>query len=88
MMTELIFILCAITSIGCAVALLRSYYKDRSRILLWTALCFVGLALNNVLLTIDLLVLPNTDIGGPFWRNLLSAVSGAILLFGLIWELA
>lgn len=87
-MIELIFILCAVTSVGCAIALLRSYYKDRSPILLWTAMCFVGLALNNVVLAVDLLVFPNTDIDGPFWRNLLSAVSGAILLFGLIWELA
>lgn len=87
-MIELIFILCAVTSVGCAITLLRSYHKDRSRILLWTAMCFVGIALNNVLLAVDLLVLPHTDIGGPFWRNLLSAISGAILLFGLIWELA
>lgn len=87
-MSEVIFVLCAITSIGCAVMLLRSYQQSRSRILLWTALCFVGLALNNVVLFIDLLLLPQADISGPFWRNLLSAISGSILLLGLIWELA
>lgn len=87
-MFEAIFVLCAVTSICCAVLLLRGYRKSRSRLLLWTALCFVGFALNNIVLFVDLLLLPQTDIAGPFWRNLLSSVSGTILLFGLIWEVA
>lgn len=45
-----VYILCAVTSVLCAGLLVRSYLRSRVRLLLWSALCFVGLAVNNVLL--------------------------------------
>lgn len=76
--------MCALTSILCAALLVRSYRVGRMRLLLWAALCFVGLAANNVLLLLDLQVLPDVDL------SLLRDVSGfaaiSVLLFGLIWE--
>jgi hypothetical protein len=36
---------------------------------------------------VDLILLPDLDFHGVFWRNFLSASSGTLLLFGLIWEL-
>jgi hypothetical protein len=87
-MFEGIFILCALTSAICAGLLFRGHYNGRSRLVFWTALCFVGLTLNNLVLLVDLLVFPHTDIAGPFWRNFLSAIAGSVLLAGLISEVA
>jgi hypothetical protein len=83
-MAEAVYALCALTSIVCAILLLDGYRTSRVRLLLWAALCFGGLAVNNVLLFIDLVVFPDRDL-----RILRSAVALAglcILLFGLIWE--
>lgn len=78
------YALCALTSVLCAALLVRSYLATRLRLLMWAALCFSGLALNNVLLVVDRQVLPEVDL------SLLRDVSGflavSILLFGLIWE--
>jgi len=53
-------------------------------LLLWSALCFTFLAANNLLVIIDLLVLPSVDL--RLLRLLLSFAAGAVLLFGLIWD--
>jgi hypothetical protein len=83
-MAELVYILCAATSTFCALLLFRSYRSQRSRLLLLSTLCFVGLAINSVILVVDLLVLPDADL-----RLARTAVAyGSILAFllGLIWE--
>jgi hypothetical protein len=83
-MADLADILCALTSIACAVFLLRGYRQSHSRLLFWSGLCFVGLALNNILLIIDIRVLPNVDLSNI---RALPALAGLLLLiFGLIWE--
>lgn len=86
-MAELVYFLCAMMSIGCAFLLFRGYLDARSQLLLWSSLCFGFLALNNIILFFDLVIFPNTDFDGPFWRNGMSSVAGSLLLFGLIWEL-
>jgi hypothetical protein len=68
--------------------LLRSYQRGRSNILLWSGLCFIGLSINNIVLAVDMILLPQIDFNGTFWRSLLTAASGCLLLFGLIWEVA
>ncbi len=78
------YVLCAGTSIACAVLLVRSYRRARLRLLLWSALCFVGLAVNNVLLVIDRSILPDVDLS--LLRDASGLVAVGILLFGLIWE--
>lgn len=79
-----VYALCALTSIACAVLLIRGYARSRVRLLLWSGLCFAGLALNNVLLFVDLRVLPEIDLS---LARTLPAVAGiAILIYGLIWE--
>jgi hypothetical protein len=81
---EAVYILCAITSILCAVLLLRGYRATRTRLLFWASLCFVCLALNNVILFLDLVVLPQIDL---FWYRNAAAVAGMLALaFGLVWE--
>jgi hypothetical protein len=81
---ESVYILCMLTSAAVAFLLLRAYSSTRARILFWSGLGFVGLALNNVLLVIDLMVVPQTDLS--MVRNLPSLVGMALLLYGLIWE--
>ncbi len=86
-MSEVIFILCAIASIICSVALIRGSRKSKNRLLLWCGISFAILAINNIFLCVDLLIFPTVDLNGPFWRNLLGAIAGMVLLFGLIGEL-
>ncbi|MBZ4395744.1 DUF5985 family protein [Myxococcus sp. MISCRS1] len=84
-MAEAVYILCALTSMACAVLLLRAWKRSQSRLLLWSGLCFVGMAVNNVLLFVDLVVLPTTiDLYLP--RQLTTLASVSVLLYGLIWD--
>lgn len=83
-MATLVYALCAITSLACAVLLLRGYLRSRARLLLWSGLCFAGLAANNVILLVDKRVVPGTDLS--LWRSLPALVGVAILLYGLVWE--
>ena len=84
-MPELVYVLCALTSILCAGLLLRSYARNRSRLLLWSTLCFVGLALNNILLFVDLVVVPYA-VDLRLFRSGSAIVGLALLTIGLIWE--
>ena len=84
-MAETVYILCALTSIACAALLLRGYARSRTRLLLWSSLCFVGLALNNVLLFLDKVVFA----GGPdltLARSLTALGALLVLVYGLIWD--
>ncbi|HEY6455270.1 MAG TPA: DUF5985 family protein [Steroidobacteraceae bacterium] len=83
-MAESVYALCALTSMLCAALLFRGYRANRTRLLFWSSLCFAGLALNNVLLFADLVLLPNIDLF--FWRSAAALLGMSILLYGLIWE--
>jgi hypothetical protein len=81
-----IFVLCALTSLACAVLLLRGYLRTRVRLLLWSGICFVGLFLNNALLVIDVRVVPDVDLS--VWRSLPALAGVALLVYALVWEVA
>lgn len=81
-----VYFLCFGTSVGCAWLLVRSYLRTRSALLLWTAICFVLLGLNNLLVVADLVFLPDSIDLRP--ARLAAAIAGlSILLYGFIWEL-
>ena len=80
----LVFILCALTSLACAVLLLRGWRKTRFRLLLWSGLCFVGLAANNALVLIDERFTPTHDLS--LLRTLPALAGVALLLYGFIWD--
>jgi hypothetical protein len=82
---EAVYILCALTSILCAVLLLRGYRATRTRLLFWASVCFGFLAINNVILYFDLVILPpQIDL---FWyRNVAALIGMLALVFGLAWE--
>lgn len=83
-MAEIVYALCALTSTLCAVLLLRGYRTNRVPLLFWSGLCFVGLALNNFLLFIDLIIVPQIDLF--MWRTGVALAAMCVLLYGLIWE--
>jgi hypothetical protein len=83
-MASLVYALCALTSIACAWLLFRAYAAHPAQLLFWSGLCFLGLAINNVLLFVDLILVPAIDLS--VYRDI-SAVSGImLLLFGLLWH--
>ena len=83
-MAGTIYALCALTAALCAVLLLQSYAQGRYRLLLWSGLCFVGLTLNNLLLVVDKLVIPQIDLSTG--RTAVALASMCVLLYGLIWD--
>lgn len=83
-MAVTIYLLCTVTSLACAWLLLGSYRRTGHRLLFRSGLCFVGLTLNNILLTLDKLVFPETDL--LTWRLATGLASLMLLLFGLIYE--
>ncbi|MGH9551437.1 MAG: DUF5985 family protein [Terriglobales bacterium] len=83
-MAAMVYILGALTSLACALLLLRGYSRGRKSLLLWSGLCFAGLAVSNLLIFVDLIVLPARDL--YLWRLATTGVAMALLLYGLIWE--
>ena len=82
-MIQLVYILCALTSLACAVLLFRGYARTRVRLLLWSGLCFAGLAVNNAFLVLDEHTMM-TDLSN--WRTLPALVGAALLIYGLVWD--
>ena len=83
-MAGLVYLLCAGTCLLCAMMLLRAHAKQRVRLLLWSGLCFAGLMIENVMLYVDVVVVPDIDLS--LWRKLPSFVALTVLLFGMIWD--
>lgn len=79
-----VYILCLLTSAVCAYLLVRSYIETRTRLLLFSALCFVLLTFNNLFVVLDLFVITTFDLL-PF-RQLATLSAVSVLLFGFIWE--
>jgi uncharacterized membrane protein len=85
MFAPLVYLLCALASFACMLLLVRAWRRTRARLLLWSAICFVALAINNMLLFVDLVVLPTqVDLS---WPRLLASFCGVTALIGaMIWE--
>jgi hypothetical protein len=83
-MAILSYALCIVISLLCAFLLTRGYMRSRSRLLLWSSLCFWGLFLSNCFLIVDLVLLPSVDLFPV--RLSLNLASVLLLVVGLIWE--
>jgi hypothetical protein len=77
-------LLCAVTSLLCAILLFRGYARTGVRLLFWSGLCFAGLMLDNLMLYIDLFVMPNVSL--VIWRKIPGLIAMLLLVYGLIWE--
>ncbi len=80
-----VYALCFLTSLVCSWLLVRSFLLNRTRLLLWSAACFVLLAVDNLLVLIDLVVLPPAIDLSPL-RLAVSLAAVSTLLFGFVWE--
>jgi hypothetical protein len=83
-MAEAVYLLCAFTSFACSVLLLRGYRRSNVRLLLWSGLCFLGLAINNALIFVDVIVVPNMDLS--LIRNLPNLAGVILIIYGLAWD--
>jgi hypothetical protein len=79
-----VYILCALTSIVCALLLLAAYRRERARLLLWSCLCFGWLAINDILLVVDRVLIDNADLSIP--RASTALIGLVTLLFGHIYD--
>lgn len=84
-MSWLLYTVCTLTALLCSFLLFRAYWRSRYKLLLWSGLCFAGLALNNALIVVDIVILgPAIDLY-PI-RLFTAFLSMMALLYGLIWE--
>lgn len=83
-MARAVYILAVLTSAACAVLLLRGYARGRKKLLLWSGICFLVLAVSNILLFLDLVVISSVDLYR--WRLASTIFAVTLLLYGLIWE--
>jgi hypothetical protein len=79
-----IYLLCAAAALGCALLLLRGYWRSKVRLLLWSSLFFFAFTLENVILFVDLVVVPEIDLSA-IWLST-SLLGTSLLLYGLVWE--
>lgn len=83
-MAPLVYLLCSASSLACAFLLVRSYMQTRSRFLLQSSLCFIGLAISNVMLFVDMVLVPQVDL--LVYRQLITFISVTVLAWGFIWD--
>lgn len=81
----LVYVFCFVTCAFCAGLLVRSWSKTRTRLLLWIAISFTLLAVNNFFLLIDTTFTP-PDLDLSPIRVVSAVLAVAVLVFGLIWE--
>ena len=82
----IVYILCFLTSAACAWLLGRSYASNRARLLFWSSICFGFLALNNLLLVLDLVIWPEPEMDLRLPRLLMALAAVASLIWGFIWD--
>jgi hypothetical protein len=79
-----IYLACVAASALCAYLLQRAYRRSGTRLLIWSAVCFWLLALNNLVLGVDILFLPDNDLS--LIRTFTALLAVSVLLVGFIWE--
>jgi hypothetical protein len=84
-MASLVYLLGALVTAVCGILLLRGFARSRSRLLLWSGLCFAGLTVSNALLFIDLVVL-GPELSLYMWRLGTAAAAMLLLVYGLVFE--
>lgn len=83
-MPGIVYLLCAATALLCAVLLFRGYARTRVRLLFWSGLCFTGLMIDNMLLYVDIFVVP--DVNLEIWRMIPGLLAIMLLVYGLVWD--
>ena len=84
MVGPIVYALCTVTAAACAWLLLRAHGRGGARLLFWGGLCFAGLAVNNALVFVDLVLVPQVDLIAV--RHAAALVAMAVLVYGLVWD--
>ena len=79
-----VYLLCAATALACSVLLFRGYARTGARLLLWCGLFFLALTVENVILFLDVIVFPATDLLPA--RRAVGLFGVGVLVYGLVWE--
>lgn len=80
-----VYFLCFLSSATCAYLLVTAFLRRAEKLLLWSAICFCFLAVNNLLVFVDIILLPGVDLTP--WRSLTALIAITTLLYGFIWEI-
>ena len=83
-MSAALYVFSILTTLLCSILLLRAWFRVRNRLLLWSGLCFAGLAVDNFLVLGDMILFPAIDLFT--YRLASAAISISLLVFGLVWE--
>jgi hypothetical protein len=86
-MVQIVYILCSLACVLCAVLLMRGYKRSKHQLLFWSAMCFIILAFANFILVVDLVLVP-TGVDLLIWRSCMSLIAMCVLLYGLIFKSA
>ncbi len=81
MIAEAIYLRCAGTSLIAAVLLIRQYRARRTALLFWSSIAFAGFTANNILVYVDLAIVPGTSLA--LVRSLVAMLSMMALVYGL-----
>ena len=84
MIGPIVYLLCAMACWTCAVLLLRAHTRQRTRLLFWSGAAFCVFGLSNIMLVVDLAIVPENDLS--LLRNGITLLGICLLLRGLIWE--
>lgn len=82
MIAQVVYTLCALTSLACMALLFRAYVRTRMPLLFWSAAAFFSFAVSNLILFIDMVVVPTSDLS--LWRGVPTLLGVVLLLYGLI----
>lgn len=83
-LAPVVYLLCFLAALACAVLLLRAYGGGRTRLLLWVGLGFAALTLNNLFLVLDLVIWRGADLWAA--RQAAAVLAIGIFLYGFLWE--
>jgi tetrahydromethanopterin S-methyltransferase subunit D len=81
-MAAIVYLLCAVTSAICTILLLARFRRGGARLLFWSGLCFLAFTFNNVLLFVDLILLPGA-VDLLIWRSITVLIGLMLLIYGL-----
>lgn len=84
MAAELVYVFAFLVAVACGYLLFRGYQRSERRLLLWSSICFFFLSLENLLLFVDLVIIPDVDL--RLVRGLITLVGMSFLVYGLVWE--
>lgn len=83
-METAVYALCVVTSALCSFLLFRAHQRTQRRFLLWGALCFFFLLINNAFVIIDLIWFPEGNLVA--YRQSAALLAVCVMIYGFMWE--